>query len=151
MLLLERFCDHEKMGVFGIISHDGQQICHSVEQPWDDNKPFHSCVPDGVYDLVPFHSDQWGETYALSNPDLGVFIRIDDMIHSKQRYACLIHLANWARDVSGCVGPGSDLSAASKNHSLPVEWMVTESRTTTQKLIDIIKARDIKKIAIVWK
>lgn len=84
----------------------GGRHWHSLEQPWNDNKPFVSCVPKGEYDLVPWASQRWGDCYVMVNEDLNVY-------HSRNsagrpddgRYKCLfVHRGNWVRNFQGCIG-----------------------------------------------
>lgn len=84
----------------------GDHLLWTVEDPWNDNKPFDSCVPDGVYDLVPHHSPKHPDTWALVNPDLDIYRLPDDRPNGKGRFAILIHAGNWETDVEGCIAPG---------------------------------------------
>lgn len=92
----------------------GDEIFATIEQPWTPNpngapggKPFESCVPDGMYRLLPFvrpKNDR--EVFILSNPDNGVYQWPRDHEPGSGRDLCLIHRANWARQIQGCVAPG---------------------------------------------
>ena len=72
ILVLERYCYSERMGVFGRV-RGVPFACHTVEQPWRGNAPFVSCIPEGLYQLVPVTSPRFGRTFALVNPELRVF------------------------------------------------------------------------------
>jgi hypothetical protein len=75
----------------------------SMEPPWMGNLAGLSCVPDGVYDLVPYHSPAHNkDTWCLENLDLGIsaFNRAED------RAYCEIHSANWAPQLKGCIALG---------------------------------------------
>jgi len=138
-IVLERFCDSEDMGVFGRILIDGQHLCYTVEQPWRDNTPYKSCVPAGDYDLVAYTSPKYGKTFALQNHalDVGVFEG------SAKRFACLIHSANLASQLQGCIAAGEKL------HHLHEEWSVGMSRRATDALLHRIKNGD--QLSIIWK
>lgn len=94
----------ETMGVL----HAGNLTLQTIEQPWDDNRPDHSCVPDGIYRLIPYFSprhQQW--TWCLHNPSLSVYATPDLMAAGKTgRSCCEIHPANVAAQLEGCIAPG---------------------------------------------
>ena len=60
-----------------------------------------------MYRLQPFvRPKSKAEVYLLFNPDLGVHRFPQHHKHGSGRDLCEIHLANWARQVQGCIGPG---------------------------------------------
>lgn len=130
--ILERFCDSEQMGVFGRLFRDGLQIAYTVEQTWRDNKPFVSCIPAGTYEVVAYESQKYGATFALKNHALDVGVAQGEA----KRYACLIHAANRASELQGCIALGIDLSMIGK------EWAVTSSRGITDKFLDQLDEGD---------
>jgi len=148
-LILERFCDSQKHGTFGIISYKGEQIAVTVEKPWSDNKPFESCIPQGKYKLVTFIRGNGDHVFALINKEIGVYKTQADMMASggKGRYSILIHVANYADDVVGCIGPGEEWTWDSRKEIL----MVTKSGKTTAKLLSLIRKNNITDIEIFWK
>lgn len=78
----------------------------AIENPWLDNKPNFSCIPEGLYYLERYDSPAHGEgTWQ--------FIDVPDRTH------CQIHVANYAKDVSGCIGLGmqvmSDLGGVGRS------------------------------------
>ena len=116
-------------GTFGAWYDDsGAFICHSMERPWLNNSPFTSCVPEGTYGLEPYHSSKFGDTYALVNHDLGVGI----LEGESDRYAILIHSANWVEQLQGCIAPGTDLTV------LNGKWAISASRNALKKIIELI-------------
>ena len=85
---------------------------YTMEQPDNDDQPMHSCVPKGAYSLVP-HTVVNGplaglQTWSLFNATLGVFPEpaIDYDEAYPMRVACLIHPANQAWQLEGCIAPG---------------------------------------------
>ena len=109
-LVLERFsyAPSENEGVLSLPAHD----LATIERPWvphdsPGGKPFQSCVPDGEYRLDPWTRPNRGEVYILSNPDLGVYRLEEDRPRGEGRYLVLIHIANFVRNVVGCIGPGT--------------------------------------------
>lgn len=87
-------------------------VLATIEQEWRPNPtgapggtPFNSCVPVGVYQLRP-HVHHGKDVLALVNEDLGVYYLEENMPDAGGRFMVLIHTANWAHDVVGCIGPG---------------------------------------------
>lgn len=99
----------------------GEDTWHSLEQPWQNNTPYRSCVPPGEYELRPYTSPKYGSCYIMVNEDLNVFefehsegrpdgTEIDEetgLIIPAGRFLCLfVHKGNWVRNFMGCVGAG---------------------------------------------
>ena len=151
MIILERFCDHPELGCFSELYINGEFIYYTVEQPWNDNKPFKSCVPVGDYDLIPFSSGRYGRTYALSNPELDVVVNMSEASKG-QRYACLIHAANWASQLQGCIAPGRELLWGQRTDNTDTNYeptlMVTDSRSALKGLLPRL---DDERLLIRWK
>lgn len=91
------------MGKWTIAGH----TLWTLEDPWNNNAPGNSCVPDAVYDLVPHSTDAHPDTWAMVNPALNVWHMPDDIPTDKKpvgRFACLFgHTGNWEDDVKGCI------------------------------------------------
>jgi len=98
-----------------------------IERPWLDNAPFESCIPSGVYVGLPHVSPKFGDCILLiggtvaANPDV-----------EAARYACLMHVANWADQVQGCVGVGLGQSRTERGP------MVTSSRNGMDELLKYV-------------
>ena len=105
-------------GTLEVFRPDGEvdRRLFTVEKPWvpHDNggragMPFRSCISPGVYGLGNFERPNGDKVWVLGNPDLDVF-KLDTDIpvarRDKGRFLILIHIANRARDVVGCIGPG---------------------------------------------
>ncbi len=123
-------------GTFGVLTFREHKF-YTVEKPWNKNLPEISCVSAGHYLLEPHKSVKYGNVLCLVNDTIGV-------THFKEyiskRFACLIHVANYEKDVLGCIGLGSayvdnmvinskasielfySLVDSEKTHSLAVEW-----------------------------
>jgi hypothetical protein len=71
-------------------------------------RPDRSCVPAGVYDLVLHDSAKHPKTWALVNPDLGIYHEPGDAPAGVGlcRFATLLHTANWPSELEGCIGVG---------------------------------------------
>jgi hypothetical protein len=55
--------------------------------------------------LVLHDTPKHPKSFALVNPNLGV-IHEPDITYPHARVACLIHRANYLRDLEGCIGVG---------------------------------------------
>jgi len=113
----------------------------TVEQPWRDNKPYQSCIPAGEYWLVPYDSPRHGQTWAIVGGNVG-FPETDPHI---LRSECLFHVANWADQVQGCIGPG--MGRAIDPARGP---MVTSSRAALAELKQAMSVEEIHTLTIRW-
>jgi hypothetical protein len=87
-------------------------LLYTLELPWlfepdfPGGAPSRSCVPPGVFQLVLHDTPKHPQSFALVNADLGV-IHEPDPAFPNARVACLIHIANFIRDLLGCIGVGT--------------------------------------------
>lgn len=130
--------------------HVGDFHCHTIERPWipDDNclggRPFESCVPDGTYTLLPFTRPNGDEVYQLVNEALGVYRFQEDIPEGVvARYLILIHMANWVKDIVGCIGPGK--TQTYDNSGNP---MVGSSRWAMERIVPRLDAQDNNELII---
>jgi len=72
----------------GALNIDGEIIC-TLENPWTDNKPFVSCIPQGCYKVAWRESPSKGWCWRLHN--------VPDRDH------ILIHKGNTEKDTQGCI------------------------------------------------
>lgn len=125
----------------GRASMEGMHFGYTIEQPWRNNEPFRSCVPDGDYDLIPFNSPKYGPCFLMVNPDLGVYAFEEDRVLETDRYLCIYnHVANWAKDVKGCSGLGESLGFSKRG------YMVTNSGAQIErfrKAVDMTKPQTL--------
>jgi hypothetical protein len=94
------------------ITAPGQDfVCDTIERPWipmpgaKGGLSGKSCVPKGIYSLERHSSEQHPDTWALVNSDLDV-IHYEDRTRPNARCLVLIHPANYARELRGCIAPG---------------------------------------------
>jgi len=99
-LTLERDT-HNEFGTFGKLSVEGLSLC-TVEQDWEKNLPYKSCIPNGEYVMTFHQSPNHGDCYILENLALGVGRDEGD----SKRWGCLFHVANLASELEGCIAPG---------------------------------------------
>lgn len=59
------------------------------------------------------------------------------------RYACLIHTANWARDLDGCIAPGTSIRYFGGGQA------VADSRHALDRIDEILKTAKDPRIEIV--
>lgn len=69
----------------------------TLELPWKDNQNNISCIPEGDYWLQPRVSEKYGEHLHILNPDGSEIL---------PRRLCLIHPANFVRQLRGCIAVG---------------------------------------------
>lgn len=129
-------------GTFGELYVDDEFFAYTVEQPWNNNEPFASCIPAGMYELVPHNSSKYGHTLVFVNHSLGVYHWEGPGV---KRFACLIHTANYATDVQGCVGLGESLSGHGG------KWMVTNSAVTVDQFFEQVSPKENHDISIKWR
>jgi len=111
----------------------------TIERPWvpsptcKGGKKGESCVPLGTYDLVLHKSLKHGKTWALVNHELDV-VRFEgeDGDPDEDRATCLIHVANYARELQGCIAPGIAHQRQGN------EYMVTSSRKAMEILRSVL-------------
>ena len=88
----------------------------TVENPWLDNTVRLSCIPAGVYTVKRHDSPSKGRCWSV--PDV------------EGRTHILIHVANWATDVLGCIGVGMGVNLE--------DDMVTGSRKALDDMLDAL-------------
>ena len=135
-LTLKRFMSTSD-GTFGVLRYDDRKF-YTVEKPWDRNIQEISCVPDGEYSLMPHQSNKYGDVLCLINREKGVtHFKEED----SKRYACLIHVANFAKDVKGCIGLGDAYLGD----------MVTNSRQAILDFYNEVSPNEIHNIVVSWE
>jgi hypothetical protein len=102
-LTLKRFANWGGGGMVGRWQAGPSWECWSLEAPWRDNQRHISCVPPGLYELVRHSGQKYKQTWALQNHEIGVGV---DPQEDLTRYWCVLHGANWAHELGGCIAPG---------------------------------------------
>lgn len=105
LLTRDAFPDH----TYGTLEA-GTLVLQTIELPWvaaagfPGGEPTKSCVPVGTYELALHDTMTHPKTWALVNPELGIYHEPADIPgHQVGRTACLIHQGNYASDSEGCV------------------------------------------------
>lgn len=82
----------------GLLRWRDFEHAYTVEDGWRDNRPNVSCIPDGIYRVVPrrFNKGGYDAWEILDVPG---------------RDQIKIHAANTALDVQGCIAPGDRIAA----------------------------------------
>jgi hypothetical protein len=77
-----------------LLEVEGDTEFWTIENPWQDNEPNVSCIPEGSYEMERYDSPSHGKnTWQL----VGVL----------NRTYIQIHVANYASNVLGCIGLGT--------------------------------------------
>ena len=98
-LLRDRTTDHGTLGVFVARDLPGDPI-QIIEPPWRDNRRNRSCIPAGVYEVIPHVSPRFGRCLLVTDVP--------------GRSHILFHVGNLGGDVekgyrthtAGCLLPG---------------------------------------------
>lgn len=85
------------LGTFGDLVTDNGYQCVIVEKPWADNKTDESCILPKPGGKAKYKAEPW------ESPKFGKCFRLVDV---PGRTDILIHPANWARQLLGCLAPG---------------------------------------------
>ena len=83
--------DEASIGVFRL---HGDWVCSVLEEPWQDNQPNVSCIPEGEYPLALEYSPSWKQNlWTIKDVPGRSYIRI--------------HVGNSVDDTEGCPLPVS--------------------------------------------
>lgn len=129
---LERFA-YTPMGTFGRLRCNGFEA-YTIEEVWNNNKPFGSCIPCGIYPMRRGRFPKHGEAFEIQ--------------HVPNRDFILIHVANTIDDIEGCVGPGNSLGMQQGRTSKKMLWSVNESGLAYARFMKFMEGTDEAKIRI---
>lgn len=76
-------------GTFGVLRNGEVPFALTLELPWLDNEPRHSCIPTGQYICRRVRSPKFGNTFEVTNVP--------------NRSAILFHKGNTTEDTEGCI------------------------------------------------
>lgn len=113
-LTLER--TYLSKGTNGILKFGGQEICKTIELPWQNNQTRVSCIPEGTYRLRKRYSKKFKWHLEVMNV--------------RKRQLILFHPANDAlKELNGCIAPVSSHIGEGKG---------TQSRVSFERLKEIL-------------
>lgn len=134
---------------FGVLQL-GTKVLYTIEQEWtaDDEHPagvpYESCIPTGKYRLVWRRSPSKGMRLHFVNEELGIFLEKADCTEPWHRFSCMFHAANYVRHVSGCIGPGRNISDFGGGDG----WGVSSSNASLNDLEAYVNAYEIEELLI---
>ena len=76
---------------------EGDFMCYTIERPWKNNERRVSCIPEGTY---PLTTKEYGRFWDKYNKPIPILEDTDP------RSEILIHPANYAKDLAGCIALG---------------------------------------------
>jgi hypothetical protein len=126
----------------GFLFIEGLQLA-TIERPWIPSPVSKggakgvSCVPVGTYKLVRHNTEAHPMTWALVNEDLDVAHLPRSGLPSTVRTAVLIHPANYAHELRGCIAPGLRSGRGAEGQP-----MVLESRKAMRQLQELVPWTD---------
>lgn len=122
-LIRSKYSDKQTEGTLYVIGQLGEILfsCVTLELPWRNNQVMISCIPKGVYKVVPRNSPKYGDhLHILDVPG---------------RTLILIHQANYVDQLLGCIAVGESWSDINKDGLLDV----TASVATKNRLLAYIQ------------
>ena len=100
-----------------------------IERPWIGNRPQISCIPGGEYALIRHDSPRYGDVWAFVGGTVSY-----QPHRQADRFACLIHAANYGHEVQGCLGLG--LSAGAADGGRLAVWSSRKAIATLPDILD---------------
>ena len=143
LTLLRSRTDSNDQETFGQLTAGDLRLL-TVEQPWRDNLIDHSCVPVGSYTISPHLSPTKGSVYILDGPAQNVYAEDPP---AGGRSQVLIHVANCAMELEGCIAPGLSrgvLFLKGADHNC-----VLQSHTALTQLLDLLAGKT-HTLTIAW-
>ena len=103
--------------------HNGYPCFVTLEDPFNSNKPFESCIPKGTYQCSGVYSPKFGSTYLVE----GVSARTE----------ILFHIGNSIKDTQGCILLGSSFGELA---GVPA---ILESKKALTAFLDRLKGHGV--------
>ena len=127
LVTVTRFAREGEKGTGSYIKVNGELVCFCLELPWRDNQRDISCIPCGLYNAEVEDSAHYR----------GKIIRVHDV---PERSGILFHVANWLKQLQGCLAPCSTLNLWYLNGpAAQNEYAGQASRLALQSLVDKIE------------
>lgn len=125
MISLLRY--YTPLGTWGEFTVDDFK-CVTLENPWKNNQPNISCIPEGIYSLSMRNSPL---VKRLTGYTKGW-----EIINVLDRSYIMIHTGNFIIDTDGCLLVGEKMSSNEQG------LMITNSRNTFDKLMNKLSEKD---------
>lgn len=131
-MILERYA-YLSDCVMGRLLFGGDQV-YTIERPWLQNKPWESCIPDGEYALNPYSSAKYPDVWQVAN--------VPGRTH------ILIHPANYAHQLAGCIAPGLSyrIQAPSEDREANAAW---SSAAACRKVFEFLASQSEPRLSII--
>lgn len=84
---------YKPYATYGILMENEQPWMLTLEDPWNNNAPFKSCIPIGHYHCRRINSPKFGDTF--------------EVVNVPGRSHILFHAGNTWEDTEGCILLGS--------------------------------------------
>lgn len=120
MIITLRTIKQDDHGTFGIMLKDDETLCHTCEDPWNNNHRGDSCIPAGKYECKIHNGVKYKNVWEVTNVP--------------GRSAILIHNGNYTTDTQGCILVGDGYLRDEKMNIVGV----SNSKATLQVLRDML-------------
>jgi len=132
MVTLTRFAYTER-GTFGKLLIPALDLAwDTVERPWLNNKQFESCIPCDTYEMrMGVHKPNGPNPYPVY-----------ELQNVPGRSQIEIHIANYCKQVHGCIGIGKGLGI------IHGQWAVQYSTMSFHEFMDAMAGTDPAHITI---
>ena len=123
----------------------GPRSWFTIERPWVADpaggiagQPGHSCIAAGTYRIERHESEAHPRSWALSAPLLGVWHWPWDIPKGviSGRSTVLIHSANYAHELEGCIAPGKTQAKGDGG-----QWGVFSSRDAMNEVNQVLNGQ----------
>jgi len=109
-------------GTLGLLYHDTDFVCYTLELPWNSNERRVSCIPALYYRCEIWNSPKFGFTFEV----MGV----------PNRSKILIHKGNWLTDINGCVLVGLQQSILDNSNARYSVFKSTDAFNKIKGILD---------------
>lgn len=125
--LLKRTESNDKQTLGDLtISYKGKTFnCKTLELAWKNNQKNISCIPKGLYKVIPHYSGKFGRVYWLQDVENRSYI--------------YFHVGNYYKDTLGCILVGDSYSDINRDGYLDV----INSRKTLDKMLNFLENKEI--------
>ena len=94
-ILKRVYFDDATLGMLWNNKEPESKVLFTIERPWLQNKKDISCIPEGKYKVVKYSSKKFPDVWQLEDV--------------KDRTLILIHKANFASQLKGCIALGTSV------------------------------------------